>query len=150
MIYMGFPDGSGKEPACQCRRHQFDESLLQEYSLEEEIATNSIILAWKIPWTEVPGRLLSMGPQRAGHNWATKHTQWYIVDNCSLFDYSQSIPLSSDKGIPIPLKENISPSQSICHGWDYKWSLSILLQKSDRENKQTNKQKPCQLEPSWQ
>ena len=68
MIYMGFPDGSGKEPACQCRRHQFDESLFQEYSLEEEIATHSIILAWKIPWTEEPGRLLSMGPQRAGHN----------------------------------------------------------------------------------
>ena len=34
----------------------------------EENATHSSILAWKIPWTEEPGRLQSMGPQRVGHN----------------------------------------------------------------------------------
>ena len=32
--------------------------------LEEELATSSSILAWKIPWTEEPGGLQSMGPQR--------------------------------------------------------------------------------------
>ena len=32
------------------------------------MATHSSILAWKIPWTEKPGRLLSMGSQRLGHN----------------------------------------------------------------------------------
>ena len=37
----------------------------------EENATHSSILAWKIPWTEEPGRLQSMGLQRVGHNWAT-------------------------------------------------------------------------------
>ena len=39
--------------------------------LEKEMATHSSILAWKIPWTEEPGRLQSMGSQRVGHDWAT-------------------------------------------------------------------------------
>ena len=42
-------------------------------SLEEEMATYSSILAWKIPWTEEPGRLQSMGTQRVGHDRATEH-----------------------------------------------------------------------------
>ena len=40
-------------------------------SLEKEMATHSCILAWRIPWTEEPGRLQSMGSQRVRHNWAT-------------------------------------------------------------------------------
>ena len=36
-----------------------------------EMAAHSSTLAWKIPWTEEPGRLPSMGLQRVGHNWAT-------------------------------------------------------------------------------
>ena len=36
--------------------------------LEEVIATHSSIVAWRIPRTEKPGRLLSMGSQRVGHN----------------------------------------------------------------------------------
>ena len=39
-------------------------SLGQEDSLEEARATHSNILAWRIPWTEEPGRLQSMGSQR--------------------------------------------------------------------------------------
>ena len=42
-------------------------SLGWEDSLEKEMATHSSILAWKIPWTEEPGRLQSMGPERVGH-----------------------------------------------------------------------------------
>ena len=37
-------------------------------TMEKEMATHSSILAWKIPWTEEPGGLQSMGPQRVGHN----------------------------------------------------------------------------------
>ena len=44
------------------------QSLCQENSLEEEMATDSSILAWRTPWTEKPGRLQSMGPQRIGHD----------------------------------------------------------------------------------
>jgi len=39
-----------------------------ERSLEEEKATHSSSLAWRIPWTEEPGRLQSMGLQRVGHD----------------------------------------------------------------------------------
>ena len=42
-----------------------------EDPLEKEVAAHSSILAWKIPWMAEPGRLLSMGSQRVGHNWAT-------------------------------------------------------------------------------
>ena len=44
------------------------QSLGQEDPLEEEMATHSSILAWKIPWTEEPGGLQSMGLQRVGHD----------------------------------------------------------------------------------
>ena len=44
------------------------QSLGQEDLLEKEMATHSSILAWKIPWTEKPGRLQSMGSQRVGHD----------------------------------------------------------------------------------
>ena len=43
-------------------------SLGQEDLLEEEMATYSSILAWKIPQTEEPGRLQSMGSQRVGQD----------------------------------------------------------------------------------
>ena len=46
-------------------------SLGREDPLEKEMATHSSILAWKIPWTEELGWLLSMGSQRVGHDWAT-------------------------------------------------------------------------------
>ena len=46
-------------------------SLGQEDPLEKEMATHSSIIAWKIPRTEDPGGLQSMGLQRVGHDWAT-------------------------------------------------------------------------------
>ena len=39
-----------------------------EDALEKEMATHSRILAWRIPWTEKPGRLQSMGPQKVRHD----------------------------------------------------------------------------------
>ena len=44
------------------------QSLGWEDPLEKEMATHSSTLAWKIPWTEEPSRLQSMGSQRVGHN----------------------------------------------------------------------------------
>ena len=43
-------------------------SLVWEDPLEEKMATHSSILAWRIPWTEEPGKLQSMGSQRVGHD----------------------------------------------------------------------------------
>ena len=45
-----------------------EDSLGREDSLEKDMATHSSILAWKIPWMEEPGWLLSMGLQRVGHD----------------------------------------------------------------------------------
>jgi len=56
----GFPGGTGgKEPVYQCKRHKemWIQSLDQEDPLEKEMATHSSNLAWKITWTEEPGRL---------------------------------------------------------------------------------------------
>ena len=52
-------------PTMQETRFQ---SLGREDPLEKAMATHSRILAWKIPWTEEPGRLQSMGSQRVRHN----------------------------------------------------------------------------------
>ena len=48
-------------------------SLGQEDPLEEGMATHSSTLAWRTPWTEEPSRLQSVGSQRVGQNWVTKH-----------------------------------------------------------------------------
>ena len=53
------------------------QSLGQEDPLEEEMATHSSILAWRIPWTEEPGGLQSMGSQRVENDLVSKHTCWY-------------------------------------------------------------------------
>ena len=51
------------------------QSLGWEETLEKEMATPTSILAWKIPWTEAPGGLQSMGSQRVGHDLQTKQQQ---------------------------------------------------------------------------
>ena len=62
----GFPSSSiGKESACN------EGDLGWEDPLEKEMATHSSTLAWRIPWTEEPGRLQSMGLQKAGHDCAS-------------------------------------------------------------------------------
>ena len=66
-----FPCSSvSKESACNAG----DLCLIlgQEDPLEKEIATHSIILAWRIPWTEEPGRFPVFGVARIGHKLATK------------------------------------------------------------------------------
>ena len=45
-----------------------DRDLGLEDTLKEDMATHSSILAWRLPWTEEPGGLQSMGSQRVGHN----------------------------------------------------------------------------------
>ena len=74
---LGFPGGSAVKnlPAVQETRVQ---SLSWEDSLEESRATHSSILAWRIPWTEEPGGLQSMGSQRVRHKRATREG-WGVV-----------------------------------------------------------------------
>ena len=70
------------------------QSLSQEDPLEEEMATHSGILAWKIPWTEEPGGLQSMGSQRVRHNGVTEHalTLTYLtVSRGNIYKMSNSV-----------------------------------------------------------
>ena len=57
------------------------------------MATYSIMLAWKISWTEEPGRLQSMGSQRVGHDWATSPSHKNLDGNVygSIIDNSQTL-----------------------------------------------------------
>ena len=83
---MGFPGGSAikNPPAMQEMQETLSEKpkypktrvinakkkIVQTYTdfLEKEVATHSSTLAWKIPWTEEPGRLQSMVSQRVRHD----------------------------------------------------------------------------------
>ena len=82
-------------------------SLGLEDPLEKEMATHSSILAWRIPWTEEPGRLRSMGLQRVRHNWASKtftsinvthfivsfHNLSFLLLNTGHFEYNNVVTL---------------------------------------------------------
>ena len=62
----GFPGGSdGQESTRNAEDLGCDDPLVKG------MATDSSILAWRIPWTEEPGGLQSMGLHRVGHNWVT-------------------------------------------------------------------------------
>ena len=69
---------SDEEAACQYKRSEFNPG--QEDPLEKEMVTHSSILAWEIPWTEEPGGLQSMGPQRVRSDWATEQQidVWHV------------------------------------------------------------------------
>ena len=67
---LGFPGGAdGKASVCDAGDPV--PSLGWEDPLEKEMATHSSTLVWKIPLTEEPGRLQSVGSQRVRHDWAT-------------------------------------------------------------------------------
>ena len=71
---MGFPGSSvvKNPPAKQEIKVQ---SLVGEDPLEKKLASPTRNLAWKIPWTEEPGRLQSMGSQRVGYNLVNEPTK---------------------------------------------------------------------------
>ena len=69
-IAMGFPSSTdGKESGAM--QETLVQSLGWEDSLEKRMAIHSSILGWKIPWTREPGRLQSLGSQRARQDWVT-------------------------------------------------------------------------------
>ena len=66
---LGFPGSSdGKESACN-PGVWIPGSLDREDHLEKAVTTHSNIIVWRIPWTEEPGGLQSMGLQRVRHDW---------------------------------------------------------------------------------
>ena len=90
---------------------------LHIHALEKEKATHSSILAGKIPWTEGPGGLQSMGLQRVGHDWSNwaraharthththTHTHMHWPDHNSYSYYNSQYLLSALQGLTLKLK----------------------------------------------
>ena len=57
------------------------QSLGREDPLEEGMATHASVLAWRIPWTEEPGGLQSIGSQRVKHDWVTNSFTSFLPPN---------------------------------------------------------------------
>ena len=78
-------------------------SLGQEDPLEKEMASHSSLLGWRIPWTEEPGGLQSMGSQRVRHDWATEL-------NWTCHPYLESVdPTPRDEVTHFITKEGLDP-----------------------------------------
>ena len=100
------------------------QSLGQEDPLEKEMATHSSSLAWRIPWTEEPVGLQSIGSQRVRYNWATNYT-------------ATIVPAVSPRGAYIcqslHLPETIIPA-AVVHLWAFvirHWGTSSPLLAGD-------------------
>ena len=73
--------------------------LVWEDLLEKEMGIHSSILAWRIPWTEKPGGLQSMGSKRIGHDWVTNSELMLL--NCGVGEDSwESLGLQGDPTSP--------------------------------------------------
>ena len=59
------------------------------FFLEKEMATHSSVLAWRIPWTEKPGRLQSMGSHRVRHNWSDLAGSLFLLHTHSILSLSR-------------------------------------------------------------
>ena len=77
-----------------------------------QMATHSNTLTWKMLWTEEPGRRQSMGPQRAGHDWAPEHTLVIDTSKCELkrvsLVWQEYIPFSLFHMSLVYLSDNLS------------------------------------------
>ena len=67
----------GKESTCQCRRCGFN-PWVGKIPWRSKCQLTPVFLPGKIPWTEEPGGLQSMGSQRVEHNLATKNNNWWM------------------------------------------------------------------------
>ena len=99
------------------------------HALEKEMATHSSVLVWRIPGTEEPGRLQSMGSQRVGHNWAT---------SLSLFTFMHWRRKRQPTPVFLPGESQGWGNLVGCRLWGRKeWNKTEWLNWT--ENKQTNK-----------
>ena len=95
-------------------------SLGQEDPLEKEMATHSSTLAWKIPWTEKPGRLQSMGSQRVGHNSATSHSLSLSLSRCR---YPSNWLVDISKHLSHQQREGLDGGSTILCLWEDEWAV---------------------------
>ena len=93
----GFPgDASGKEPACQCRRHEgcVVDPWTEKSLWRRKRQSTQVFLPRESPWTEEPGGLQSIGLQRIGHNWRNLACTYKGRSIFLLFMASRGVPLS--------------------------------------------------------
>ena len=93
------------------------------YVLENEMASHSNILDWKIPQTEEPGGLQSMGSQRVTHDWATEHVHVRSLSRAWIFVPSEvgSFPLGW------PRKLSLMYTTRVIIIFDLKYKKWIIL-----------------------
>ena len=109
-------------------RETWVQSLGRENPLEKEMATHSSIPAWRIPWTEEPGGLQSMGSQRVMHNWVT----FNFLPSSWKSPYPCPQPLSltlinSTSYIDIVLKTQSPPSPLKTAAINNMWDVFTIL-----------------------
>ena len=96
-------------------------SLGWDDPLEEEMATHSSILAWRIPWTEEPGRLQSMGSQRVKmwlSNWA--HMSMVNITEQGIWEVNSAPTPKADLGLQDREYWQKYESGIVCH---FKWTV---------------------------
>ena len=113
-------------------------SLGWEDPLEKEMATHSSILAWRIPWTEEPGRLQSTGLQRVRHDWAT--SLHFIPGSLEKQESSRKTFISALLTMPKPLTVWITTNcgkfwkiWAYQTTWPASWETCIQVRKQQLE-----------------
>ena len=123
-------------------------SLGPEDPLEKEITIHSSILAWRIPWTEEPGRLQSTASQRVRHDWATSLSLSLATNQSKWVEVAQSCPtlcdpidcpwnsLGQNTGVgSLSLLQGIFPTQGSKRGLPHcRWILYQLSHKGSPIN----------------
>ena len=133
---------SGKEPTCRYRRpkRMRVRSLGQENPLQEEMATHSSILAWRIPWTEDPGGLRPTGCRRVRHDWGKALIKMITILSSSsdlLTVHKGHRYRGSDRRSPIyhgiSLSHKKEWNNAICDNMDGPQEYCTKWNQSDRE-----------------
>ena len=108
-----YPGGdSGKEPTCQCKRHETQlRSLGWEDPLEKGMTTHCGILAWRILWTEELGRLqfTVVAKSRTWLNWLSMHAQSLCHRNWWILQVTPLLAANCEH-LPAHLCPELSPS----------------------------------------
>ena len=101
--------------------------LGREDPLKKEMAIRSITIAWKIPWTEKPGRLQSMGSQRVRHHWLPFHFHLTSKPQHKVLVKSSKIMTISPRVQWFKfLKDSTASSQILYSGWTQVHFISLL------------------------
>ena len=93
------------------------------------MAIHSRTIAWKIPWTEEPGRLQAMGSQRVGHDWATSPTskiQLECLNRLYMWLFSQTILWRKSKS-SLHCSHSVKDSEKI-NFWQSYFGFKLLLE----------------------